>query len=122
MTEEIVNEDIEKTSNSIKSQDEAVEAVNNMEKIIRSKKPNVLWLAQVKYLKNSKWNENFLGLVKELDISKSTKLFKISIVKFKIKYSREKKSSLSLPFLKNNFKMIKEIRHENASEFKQVQF
>ena len=32
MTEEIVNEDIEKTSNSIKSQDEAVEAVNNMEK------------------------------------------------------------------------------------------
>ena len=42
MTEEIVNEDIEKTSNSIKSQDEAVEAVNNMEKIIRSKKSNML--------------------------------------------------------------------------------
>ena len=34
--EEIVNEDFEKTSNSIKSQDEAVDAFNNMEKIIRS--------------------------------------------------------------------------------------
>ena len=53
MTEEIVNEDIEKTSNSIKSQDEAVKAVNNMEKIQR-KKSNILLLAQVKYLKNSK--------------------------------------------------------------------
>ena len=45
MTEEIVNEYIEKTSNSIKSEDEAVEAVNNIEKIIRSKKSNILWLA-----------------------------------------------------------------------------
>ena len=44
MTEEIVNEDIEKTSNSIKSQDEAVKAVNNMEKIPR-KKSNILLLA-----------------------------------------------------------------------------
>ena len=31
-----------------------------------------------------------------------------------------KKSSLSLHFLKNNFKIIKEICHENASEFKWV--
>ena len=69
MTDEIVNEDIEKTSNSIKRPDEAI-------------------------------------------------LFKISIVKFTNKYSRVKKSSLSLPFLKNNFKMIKDIRHENTSEFK----
>ena len=69
MTDEIVNEDIEKTSNSIKSPDEAI-------------------------------------------------LFKISIVKFTNKYSRVNNSSLSLPFLKNNFKMIKEIRHENTSEFK----
>ena len=29
-----------------------------------------------------------------------------------------KKSSLSLQFSKNNFKIIKEICHENASEFK----
>ena len=45
MTEEIVNENFVKTSNNIKSLDEAVEAVINMEKIMRSKKPNILWVA-----------------------------------------------------------------------------
>ena len=45
-------------------------------------------------------------------------VFEISIVKFLKKYPRMKKSSLSLHFLKNNFKIIKEVCHENASEFK----
>ena len=43
--------------------------------------------------------------------------FKISIVKFLNKYPKMKKSSLSLHFLKINFKRIKEISHENAREF-----
>ena len=63
-------------------------------------------------------NENFINMVKELGISKSTILFKISIVKFVNKYPRMKKSSFSLHFLKNNLKIIKEICHENASDFK----
>ena len=56
MMEEIVNEDFEKISNSIKNPDEAVDAGNNMEKIVRSKKSNILWLAyrQVRYLTKSK--------------------------------------------------------------------
>ena len=36
MIEEIINEDIEKTAKSVKIPDEAVEAVNNIEKIIKS--------------------------------------------------------------------------------------
>ena len=36
MMEEVVNEDFEKTSNSMKSPGEAVDVVNNKEKIIRS--------------------------------------------------------------------------------------
>ena len=36
MMEEVVNEDSEKTSNSMKSPGEAVDEINNMEKIIRS--------------------------------------------------------------------------------------
>ena len=40
--EEIVNEDFEKTTNSIKSPNEAVGVVNSVEKIIRSKKSNML--------------------------------------------------------------------------------
>ena len=45
-------------------------------------------------------------------------VFKIYIVKFLNNYPKMKKSSLSLHFLKNSFKIIKEICHENASEFK----
>ena len=57
-------------------------------------------------------------MIKKLGISKSTILFKILIVKFLNKYSRMKKSSFSLCFLNNNFKVIKEFCHKNASEFK----
>ena len=60
-------------------------------------------------------NDNFINMVKEFNISKS-------IVQFINRYTRMKKSSLSLHFLKNNFKIIKEICHENAIEFKQIQY
>ena len=56
-------------------------------------------------------------MVKNFGISKSTILFKKSIVKFVNKYPRMKNSSLFLRFLKNNFKTIEETCHENASEF-----
>ena len=57
-------------------------------------------------------------MVNKFRISKSTMAFKILIVKFVNKYPRMKRSSISLHFWKNDFKMIKEIYHENASEFK----
>ena len=57
-------------------------------------------------------------MIKELGISKSTILFKITIVKFVNKYSRMKKSSLPLHFLKNILKIITENCHENARAFK----
>ena len=56
-------------------------------------------------------------MVKNFGISKSTTLFEKSIVKFVNKYPRMKNSSLFLRFLKNNFKIIEETCHENASEF-----
>ena len=122
MIKEIVNEDLEKKSNSIKRPDEAVD-VSNMEKIIRSKKSNILWLAyqQGQMFEKIKANENFIDMIKKFGISKSTILFTISIVKFVNKYPIMKKSSLCLHFLKNNFKRVKEICCENASKFKSVQ-
>ena len=59
-------------------------------------------------------------MIKELGISKYTISFKISIAKFVNKFPRMKKSSLSLHFLKNYFKIIKETCHDYASEFKWV--
>ena len=56
MIEEIVNEDIEKTAKSVKSLEEAAEAANNMEKIVKSKNVTFYGLHtnKAKYLKNSK--------------------------------------------------------------------
>ena len=64
--EEIVRKDFEKTLNSIKSPDEAADAVNNIEKIIRSKKSNILWLAyqQGQIFEKFKENESFIDIIK----------------------------------------------------------
>ena len=45
MIDKKVNINIEKTTKYINSSEEAVEAVNEMEKIIKSNKYNILWLA-----------------------------------------------------------------------------
>ena len=91
-----------------------------MEKIIKGNKCSILGLAyqQVEIFERLKMNDKVINMVNKFRISKSTMAFKILIVKFVNKYTRKKKSSFSLHFRKNDFKMIKEIYHENASEFK----
>ena len=118
--EKAVNEDFEKTSNSIKNPDDVVNVIVKTEKNIRSKESSILWLAyqQAQIFEKFKENENFIDMIKKRGISKYTILFKIFIVTFVSKYSRMKKCSLSLHFVKNSFKMIKEICHKNACEFK----
>ena len=72
MIEEIVNEDIEKTAKSVKSSEEAVEVVHDMEKIIKRKKCNILWLAyqQGQIFEKFKMNDNFIDMVKKLVLGK----------------------------------------------------
>ena len=82
MIEEIANEDIEKTAKSTKSQEKPIEAVKNMETIIKSNKGNMLRLAQQgQIFEKFKTNENFIDMIKEFGISKSTVLFKNIICK-----------------------------------------
>ena len=50
-------------------------------------------------------------------ISKATANFKIGIIKFIDDYPKMRKSSISLHFLKNNFRVIKDVCKEYASEF-----
>ena len=94
MTDEIFNQDTEKTAKSFKSSDEAVDVVNGMEK---SKKCSILWLAyqQSQIFEGFKMNDNFINMDNKFGISKSTMVFKISIVKFLNKYPSMKTSSLS---------------------------
>ena len=104
--DKLVNEVIDKTAKNVKSSEEAVEVVNEIEEIIKINKCNILWLAyqQGQIFERFKMNDNFIKMVKEIGISKSTMVFKIYIVKFINKYTRMRKSSLSFHFLKNILK------------------
>ena len=62
-----------------------------------------------------KANDKFINLVNQFCISKSTVVFKISIVRFLNNYPKMRKY---LHFLNNNFKINKDICKENTSEFK----
>ena len=68
MMEEIANEDFQKTSSSIKSPDKELDDINYMEKNIRSKKSDILWLAyqQRQIFEKFKVNESFIDMIKKL--------------------------------------------------------
>ena len=93
--------------------------VGRIERILKSKKNNILILAyhQGLIFKKFKENSRFTGAVTNLKIRKATSNFKIGIIKFIKDYPNVRKSSISLHFLKNSFRVIKEICREHASEF-----
>ena len=62
---------------------------------------------------------NFMNMIKDLDISKSTISFKTILINQLDKYLKLKKSSLSLNLFKDYTRTIKEVCKEIGSEFKQ---
>ena len=58
-----------------------------------------------------------MKLVREFKLHKNTIIFEINIFKLIDKYPKLKKSSITLIFLKNYFKDIKQIYKENSNEF-----
>ena len=62
---------------------------------------------QGEIFKEFKTNNKFMSAVKAFNISKATINFKIGIAKFVSMYPRMEKSSISLYYLKNNFRIIK---------------
>ena len=70
MIEEIANGDIEKTTKSVKSPEETVEAVNNTEKVIKMINLTYYGLPtnKIKYLKNSKWMKTLSIWLKNLGL------------------------------------------------------
>ena len=119
MSEEVDSEGVEDLSRNVNSLDDAVKQVGRIERIIKSKKNNILILAYYQRLIFKKFKENikFTGAVSNFKIGKATISFKISIVKFFDDYPKMRKSSISLHFLKNKFKIIKEVCREHALEF-----
>ena len=107
MSDENVNKDNKESARNVKNSDEVVELVKEMEKIIKSNKCSILWVAY----QQDKIVERFkvINMMNHFGIIISTMFFKISIARFLNNYPKMMKSSLSLHFLKNNLKIIKEI-------------
>ena len=111
MIEEIIDEGIEKIAKLLKAQRKQKKQLITWKTFMKRNKCNILCLAyqQGQMFEKLTMTKNFLDMVKKFGISKSIILFKISTVKLVNKYPRMKKPSLSLHFLKNNFKMNIEV-------------
>ena len=114
------NVDIEKLPNDVNDPDDAAKLINRMDKMININKNKTLRIArkQGEIFKKFKTDNKFISAIKKFNISKATINFKIGIVEFINMYPIMEKSGISPYYLKNNFKTIKEVCKENASEFK----
>ena len=84
MSKEVDSEGIEDFSMNVDCPDDAARLVGRIERIMKSKKNNILILAyhQGLIFKNYKENDKFTGAVTNLKIGKATINFKIAIIKF----------------------------------------
>ena len=119
VSEEVDSMSVEDLSRKVDNPDDAAELIERIERIIKSKKKNILTLAynQGIIFKKYKENSKFTSAVAKFKISKATINFKVGIIKFIDDYPKMTKSSISLPFLKNNFRVIKDVCKEYSSEF-----
>ena len=101
------------------SPDDAVELIGRIKRIMKSKNNNILKLAynQGIIFKKFKENSKFTSTVAKFEIKKATINFKIGMIKFIDDYPKMRKLSISLHFLKNNFRVIKDVCKEYSSEF-----
>ena len=111
MSKEVDSNGVEDVSKNVDNPDDAAELIGRIEHIMKSKKNNILMLAyhQGIIFKKYKDNTTFTSAVAKFKISKATINFKIGIIKFIDDYPKMRKSSISLHFLKNNFRVIKDV-------------
>ena len=87
--------------------------------ILRAKRKGIIAVAfyKEKIFQRFKEKEKFMQMVGKSKIHNSTIVFKINLFKLIEKHPKLLKSSVTLTFLKNCFKDIKQICKENSSEF-----
>ena len=117
--ESVMNVDIKKLLEEAKNPNEASKLIKKMDSMIKINKNKILIIAyrQGKIFRKFKTDNKFISAVSTFKISKATINFKICIVEFIDKHPKMEKSCISLYYLKNNFRIIKEVCQENASEF-----
>ena len=117
--EEIDTKGLEKSIKNTCNPDDAAELVKKIDKLIKCNKNNILILAyqQGMIFRRFKENNKFVNAVTEFEISKTTMNSKIDIVNVIDKYPKMRKFCISLFYLRNNFRIIKNVCQEHVSEF-----
>ena len=112
-------DEINKQVDKVEKPEDAAGIIKEYEEILCVKRKGIIAVAfyQGKIFKRFKEKEKFIEMVGKLKIHKSTIVFKIKLFKLVKKRSKLLKSSVTIAFLKNYFKDIKQICKENSSEF-----
>ena len=117
--EEIETKGLKQLIKTTDNTNDANELVKKIDKLTKRCKNNILMLVyqQGKIFQKFKQNSTFVNAVTEFGISKAMINFKIDVVNFIHQYPGMRKSSISFFYLKNNFRAIKDVCLEHASEF-----
>ena len=117
--EEIKTKGLEQLIRTTDNPNDTIELVKKIDKLIKCSKNNILTLAyqQGKVFQKFKTDNRFPSAITELEHSKSTINFKMDIVSFIDKYLKMRKSCIWLCYLKNNFRIIKNVCQQHASVF-----
>ena len=112
-------EELNERGETVEKPEDAADIIKEYEQILRIKRKGIISIAfhQNKVFKHFKKKEKFIQMIGKLKIYKSTIVFKINVFKLIAKHPKLMKSSVTLTFLENYFKDIKEICKENSSEF-----
>ena len=115
--EEIETKGLEQLIKTTDNPNHATELVKKIDKLTKHSKKSILMLAyqQGKVFQKFKQNSTSVNAVTEFGISKTTINVKIDVVNFINQYPGMRKSSISLFYLKNNFRA--NVCQEHASEF-----
>ena len=98
---------------------EDADLIKKYEEILKTKRKGIISVAYHQGMVFSRFREKrkFVRLVVDFGVHKGTIIFKINVFKLLDKYPKLKRSSVTLSFMKNYFKDIKEIC-KGSSEFK----
>ena len=112
-------DNLNELAEKVQRPEDAANIIKQYEEILRTKRIGIIFVAyyQGKLFELFKEKEKFIQMVSQWKIDKSTIIFQMSIFKLIQKPSKQMKSLVTLTFLKNQLKYIKEICEENSSEF-----
>ena len=112
-------EELNEQTGMVDNPEDPADLIKKYEEILKTKRQGIMSVAyhQGKVVSRFREKEKFVRLVADFGVHKGTSIFKINLLRLLDKYPKLKKSSVTLSFMKNYFKNIKQIC-KVSSEFK----